>query len=92
MVIAAAVEAAAELVADAYEGYEAATSDVFDRPIMSSWIIRASYDRATQTLIMQMPRGQGVYELTGVPPDVAAGLWTAPSAGAYFNANLRGQY
>ena len=92
MVIAAAVEAAAELVADAYEGYEAATSDVFDRPILSSWIVRASYDRASQTLMIQTVRGQGVYELTGVPPDVAAGLWTAPSAGAYFNANLRGQY
>jgi len=39
-----------------------------------------------------MPRGQGVYELTGVPPDVAAGLWTAPSAGAYFNAYLKGRY
>lgn len=36
--------------------------------------------------------GGRVYRYQPVPPDVAAGISEAPSAGEYFNSEIKGQY
>jgi hypothetical protein len=55
----------------------------------SGW--QAGYDEGSQTLTIVFP-GLRSYEFTGVSPDVWRGLQEASSAGAYYNANIRGRY
>jgi KTSC domain len=65
-------------------------SDVRPLPNSNSgW--QAGYDEGSQTLTIVFPGGKP-YQFNGVPPDVWKGLQEADSAGAYYNANIRGAY
>ncbi len=61
-----------------------------DIPLSSSWIRSCRYDDDTQALTVNMT--SNTYDLTGVPPDVFLDFIDAPSAGTYFNDNLKGKY
>lgn len=59
--------------------------------LSSSMVASADYDPATQALVVVFKNGgRGVYE--GVPPDVAGGLFDAPSAGSYLNDFIKPAY
>jgi hypothetical protein len=57
----------------------------------SSNLKRCSYDIETETLQIQFVSGK-VYTYQGVPASVYTGLLEAPSAGQYFNSNIKGVY
>lgn len=64
-------------------------------PIKSSAITEAVYDADTQTLGIVMGGQKGKDNMVvyvGVPALVAAGLVAAPSAGQYYNREIRGLY
>jgi hypothetical protein len=57
----------------------------------SSNLKRCAYDIETETLQIQFQSGK-VYSYQGVPASVYHGLLEAPSAGQYFNNNIKGVY
>lgn len=57
----------------------------------SSAILRAGYSMNDQTLSITFVRNR-TYTYYGVPPSVYLGLVNAPSAGRYFNFNIRNRY
>ena len=58
-------------------------------PLQSSWIHGAHYDADSQVLTVKV--GDTMYERAGVPPEVAQGLFAAPSPGTYYNQALGGK-
>ncbi len=60
-------------------------------PVSSTNVDSVGYDEATGTMEVRFHNGK-VYRATGVPADVAAGIHSAPSAGAYFARNIKGAY
>lgn len=63
-------------------------SDIARTPVASSNIVSAGYHEPSSRLHVEFANG-GVYEYAGVPPDVAEGLRTASSAGAYHHAHIK---
>lgn len=59
--------------------------------LTSSNLKSAAYDPDTQTLRVTFVTGS-VYEYSSVPRAVYDGLLTAPSAGRFFNNNIKGTY
>jgi len=57
----------------------------------SSNLKRCSYDIETEVLQIQFVSGK-VYTYQGVPASVFNGLLEAPSAGQYFNQNIKNIY
>ena len=57
----------------------------------SSNIAGITYDDEEQTLVVRFNKG-GVYEYSGIPPNVADGFSSAPSAGTYLHQFIKGQY
>jgi len=60
-------------------------------PMDSSVIAAVRYDPRTERLDIRFTSGL-VYRYFAVPRFVARGLVTAPSAGEYFNAEIRDAY
>jgi hypothetical protein len=60
-------------------------------PLQSTTIQSVNYTTDDQSLDVTFTSGRS-YTLTGVPPDVFLALLHAPSAGQYFNNNMRGKY
>jgi lysyl-tRNA synthetase class 2 len=60
-------------------------------PLQSTTIRSVNYNPDTQALDVTFVSGRE-YTLDGVPPDVFLALLHAPSAGQYFNKNMRGRY
>lgn len=56
----------------------------------SSHVKGVAYDDETQQLAVSFANGSYVYE--NVIPQVANGFSQAPSAGKYFDQNIRGKY
>jgi hypothetical protein len=54
--------------------------------LKSSWLTEAHYDEDTQTLTVHTAKG--TKHEHKVPPEIFAEMCAAPSAGAYYNANL----
>jgi hypothetical protein len=67
------------------------TTKVPRTPVQSSNVAAVGYDPASSTLEVEFLNG-GVYEYQDVPAEVAAGLVSAGSVGAYFAANVRHRY
>jgi hypothetical protein len=61
------------------------------KPISSSNLAAAGYDAETRVLDIQFQNGN-TYSYDDVPSDVAEGLFTAASAGAYFFNNIKNRY
>ena len=61
------------------------------QPLKSSMLSAMDYDAQLRILHVRFVRGE-VYDYRDVPPDVAEGLASAPSAGRYFNEAIRGRY
>ena len=59
--------------------------------VTSSNIISVGHDRSSSTLEIEFKDGR-IYQYFGVPEQVYRDLVTAPSVGAFFQQNLRGQY
>ncbi|HVZ19253.1 MAG TPA: KTSC domain-containing protein [Terriglobales bacterium] len=59
--------------------------------IVSSNISEAGFDPASRTLELMFVNGR-VYQYFDVPQHVFDGLCNAPSAGQYFNQEIRGIY
>jgi KTSC domain len=57
----------------------------------SAALASASYDDETQTLSVTFTSGQ-TYALRSVPPEIAQGLFDAPSPGSYWHSVLKGNY
>lgn len=57
-------------------------------PVSSSNLRAVGYDAATQTLRVAFI-SSGVYEYSGVPSSVHAGLMAASSHGSYFDAHIK---
>lgn len=55
----------------------------------SSLIAEYGYEPSTSTLAVRFVSGGRTYLYRDVPPDVAEGLASADSPGAYFGANIR---
>ena len=49
------------------------------------------YEAERDLLVVTFTTGR-IYEYRGVPADVAAALESAPSKGAFFNADIRDRY
>ncbi len=62
------------------------------KPVESSMIAATGYDPASRTLAVHFRNGTAMHHFRDVPPEVAAGLDSAESAGRYFNANIRGKF
>ena len=60
-------------------------------PLSSSTIVSVGYEVASATLEVEFTDGH-VYQYFDVPQSVYAELVSAPSAGAYLNANIKGIY
>jgi hypothetical protein len=60
-------------------------------PLQSTTIQSVNYTTDDQSLDITFVSGKS-YTLSGVPPDVFLALLHAPSAGQYFNKNMRGRY
>jgi hypothetical protein len=60
-------------------------------PLQSTTIQSVNYTTDDQSLDITFVSGKS-YTLSGVPPDVFLALLHAPSAGQYFNNNMRGKY
>jgi hypothetical protein len=56
--------------------------------VSSSNLASVGYDDASQTLEVEFKRGT-VYQYHGVPEVLHQSLMAAPSAGTFFNANIR---
>lgn len=61
------------------------------RGVDSSVIRSVGYERATSVLEVEFNNG-GLYRYFAVPSKVYEGLLNAPSAGTYFNENIRHTY
>lgn len=61
------------------------------QPLSSSNLNAMRYDPSTQTLQIRFQSGRS-YDYQGVPQEVADGLASAQSPGAYFNAAIRNVY
>ena len=61
------------------------------QPLSSSNLNAMRYDPETKTLQIRFNSGR-TYDYSDVPPEVAEGLTTASSPGAYFNAAIKNQY
>jgi len=57
----------------------------------SSNIAGITYDDEEQTLVVRFNKG-GTYSYEGVPPNVADGFSSAPSAGTYLHQFVKGAY
>lgn len=57
-------------------------------PVSSSNLRAVGYDAATQTLRVAFIKS-GVYEYSGVPSAVHAGLMAASSLGSYFDTHIK---
>ena len=62
------------------------------KPIQSSNLAATGYDPATKVLAIRFTGGDKVYHYQDVPPEVAAGLDSAESAGRYFASHIRGKF
>ena len=63
-----------------------------DRLTLSSSVVASiAYDAPTKTLQVEFRTGR-VYWYLGVPPSEFEALKRAPSAGAYFNREIRDRY
>ena len=60
-------------------------------PITSSNLASIGYDAQEKTLEVEF-KTSGTYQYIDVPPRIYAELLNAPSVGAYFHKNIRGQY
>lgn len=60
-------------------------------PVKSSNIQSVGYDPEKRLLEVGFHRGE-VYQYFGVPKQVYEGLLTAPSAGSYLHAHIKGKY
>lgn len=58
----------------------------------STAIERVEYNPSTRVLQVWFVGSGGPYDYYGVPQHVYDGLLRAPSAGQYFNDNIRDQY
>ncbi|MGE3302747.1 MAG: KTSC domain-containing protein [Hyphomonadaceae bacterium] len=60
-------------------------------PAFDSAVLRyARYDALRRELLVRLTGGSYVYE--GVPPEVYEALLTAPSKGAFYNAEIRDRF
>ena len=59
--------------------------------LSSSWLRQASYDPDTKQLELITGKGQ-TYTFEEVPPDIFQRLQDAPSAGEFFNQNIKDRY
>lgn len=57
-------------------------------PVSSSNLKAVGYDAASSTLRIAFLNG-GIYEYSGVPSSVHAGLMAASSHGSYFDAHIK---
>jgi lysyl-tRNA synthetase, class II len=72
----------------------ASIRDVIAFPLLksSSVVLKSfDYDAATKTLLLEFDNGT-VYKYHDVPDSIYQGLKIAPSAGQYFNANIKEKY
>lgn len=65
---------------------------VMEGRLSSSAISSYEYDTGTNLLVLTFAKGGGTYYYYNVPPAVFKGLISAGSAGAFFNAAIRGVY
>ena len=65
--------------------------DEQSQSLNSSAILRAGYNMSDRTLSITFVRNR-TYTYYGVPPSVYLALVNAPSAGRYFNFNIRNRY
>lgn len=63
---------------------------MLERKIESSAVHFARYNPSTQELWLTLPKASYLY--SGVPAEKVYELLDAPSAGRYYNANIRGRY
>lgn len=61
------------------------------QPLRSRAIVAAGYDPDTRQLEIEFPSGR-TYTHENVPQEVYDALVSAPSAGAYYNAAIKGRY
>lgn len=61
-----------------------------DTDLESSFVTKSSYNPDTQRLTLTLSGKD--YDFDGVPQSVVDGLCQADSCGAYYAANIRGQY
>jgi hypothetical protein len=57
-------------------------------PVSSSNLASVGYDSSTQVLEVEFLHG-GIYQYSGIPPSVYAGLMAASSKGSYFDQNVK---
>ena len=60
-------------------------------PLNSTAITFVSWNADSETLTLTFSTGRS-YDYPQVPEQVYLDLMAAPSAGAYFNANIKGRY
>jgi len=72
------------------EAFEEAQGE-YSQAINSSAMTQAAYHDQDQTLDITFIRGR-TYTYYGVPFSIYQGLINAPSAGRFFNANIRDHY
>ena len=60
--------------------------------INSSCIEAFEYDTITEKLSVIFKGGRKAYDFEGVPEEVIAKWFEAPSAGKFYNENIRGRY
>lgn len=58
------------------------------QPVTSTNLASVGYDAATSTLEVEFRHG-GVYQYSGVPSEVHAGLMAADSHGKYLDAHVK---
>jgi len=61
------------------------------QPVRSSDLKSVDYDPTTHLLEIEFHSG-GVYQYSGVPESVHAGLMAASSHGSYFHKNIKDKY
>lgn len=57
-------------------------------PVQSSNLASVGYDPKTSTLEIEFHDG-GIYQYSGVPPEVHQGLMNAASKGSYLDQNIK---
>ena len=62
------------------------------KPLKSSALAAHGYDAISRVLKLQFTGSDRMHEYHDVPPEVAAGLETAESAGRYYAAEIRGKF
>jgi KTSC domain len=60
-------------------------------PVQSSNLRSIGYEAETELLEVEFRTG-GLYEYSGVPPEVHAALMSAQSHGSYFSREIRNRY